>query len=265
MSSLGSRFEQLSARGEKALILFVTAGDPPLDQLLDILDTLQEGGADVIEVGLPFSDPIADGPVIQASSQRALDHGASTRAILDCLRSWKPRAQIPVVLMGYMNPILRAGAEEFASAAAEVGVSGTIISDLTPEEGDEWISTSKLHFLDNIFLAAPTSTDERLDTVCAKSRGFVYAVSRTGVTGKGSSDLGEVETLVNRLRAKTKLPVCVGFGIREPDQVRQVCKIADGAIVGSWLVQFLAEKWNGGQGREELREKVSRLKMATRI
>lgn len=265
MPDLESTFQNLKEKREKALVLFVTAGDPEVSQLSDILDTLQEGGADVIEVGLPFSDPIADGPVIQASSQRALDRGVTTRKILESLAAWKPNAKVPVVLMGYMNPILRFGLDEFAHASREAGVSGTIVSDLTPEESDKWIEASKNHGLDNIFLAAPTSTDGRLDEVCKRASGFVYAVSRTGVTGSAESDQGQIQSLVQRIKSQTKLPVCVGFGIGRPDQVKQVCEVADGAVVGSWLVDRLASQWHNGEGRAGLLTDLHALKAATRL
>lgn len=265
MPTLESTFHLLKQRNEKALVLFVTAGDPDLSQLPDILDTLQDAGADVIEVGLPFSDPIADGPVIQASSQRALDRGVTTKRVLETLKNWKDRARVPVVLMGYMNPVLRFGLDEFAKSAREAGCSGTIISDLTPEESDEWVQASRRHGLDNIFLAAPTSTDERLDEVCRRASGFVYAVSRTGVTGSGESSQSQVSSLVARIKVRTSLPVCVGFGISRPDQVRQVCETADGAVIGSWLVDQLAREWQDGSGRAGLLADVAALKSATRM
>lgn len=261
MSSIAERFAVLKSRNERALVLFVTAGDPALDDLPAILETLQEAGADILEVGIPFSDPIADGPTIQASSQRALDRGVTPRAALEAISRAKP--EVPVVLMGYYNPILRMGLPEFASAARQAGASGTIVSDLTPEESDAWIAASRADGLDNVFLAAPTSTDARLDAVCSRSTGFVYAVSRTGVTGAEASVPEEVRDLVQRIKARTPLPVCVGFGISSPDHVRMVCEVADGAVIGSWLVDFLAREWQKGKGREKVRSEVARLKAAT--
>ncbi|MCH8979463.1 MAG: tryptophan synthase subunit alpha [Armatimonadetes bacterium] len=261
MGAIGDRFAELRGKGEKALVLFVTAGDPSLDALPEIMDALAEGGADIIEVGIPFSDPIADGPTIQASSQRALDRGATPAGALDAIAGFD---KTPLVLMGYYNPVLRAGLDESADAAQAAGVCATIVSDLTPEEADDWISASLAHGLDNIFLAAPTSTDERLDIVCSKASGFVYAVSRTGVTGAGSEVPPEVSDLVTRIKARTELPVCAGFGISTPDHVRMVCEVADGAVIGSWLVDKLANEWNNSAGRDALVDAIRALKDATR-
>jgi tryptophan synthase alpha chain len=242
-------------------VLFVTAGDPGIGELPAVLETLASAGADVIEVGLPFSDPIADGPVIQASSQRALDRGTKTSDVLAALRGFD---RAPVVLMGYMNPILRRGLERFAREASEAGVAGTIVCDLTPDDADDWLRASREAGLDTVFLAAPTSTEARLARVCEASTGFVYAVSRTGVTGAALEAWGEARDLVGRLRGKTRLPVCVGFGVSGPADVREVCSFADGAIVGSRLVELLAERWDGGRGREEVASWVRGLKAATR-
>lgn len=241
MSTLSQRFTSIRSKGEKALILFVTAGDPDIHQLPDILECLAEAGADVLEVGLPFSDPIADGPTIQASSQRALDRGITPPQVLDAVRKFHERATgIPVVLMGYYNPILRRGLSEFAREAAAAGVSGLIISDLTPEESDPWLAVAQSSALDTIFLAAPTSTDARLDVVAAKSSGFLYAVSRTGVTGAGNEVPPDVAALVGRIKAKTQTPVCVGFGVSRPEHVKMICQVADGVVVGSRLVDMLS-------------------------
>lgn len=260
--TIAEQFAELRARNEKALVLFVTAGDPSLAELPAILEALQEGGADLIEVGIPFSDPIADGPIIQASSQRALDQGVTPGAALEVLA--KAQLRVPLITMGYYNTFYRLGLDKSASELSRSGVSGTILSDLTPEEADDWIGASKANGLENIFLAAPTSTDERLDQVCRRASGFVYAVSRTGVTGSGSAVPPEVKTLVQRIKARTPLPVCVGFGISKPEHVRMVCEVADGAVIGSWLVDFLAEEWQGGKGRDRLVESLQQLKAATR-
>lgn len=264
MGRVSERFAVLAGRGEKALVPFVLAGDPSLDVLPAILDTLAEAGADVIEVGIPFSDPIADGPTIQAAGQRALDRGVTPTMVLETLSRWQRPDGPPVVLMGYLNPILRMGFDEFASRAAEAGCAGTIVSDLTPEESDDWRAASTKAGLDTIFLAAPTSTDERLDVVCRCSTGFVYAVSRTGVTGAAQAAPPEVADLVRRIKSRTDRAVCVGFGISRPEQVAMVCEVADGAVVGSWLVDRLAADWNDGKGREALIEAVRALKEATK-
>ena len=242
--------------------MFVTAGDPSLDELPSILQALEEGGADIIEVGIPFSDPIADGPTIQASSQRALDKGTTPATALEALR--RAELQIPVVLMGYYNPVLKMGIEEFASRSLEVGAHGMIMCDVIPEEASEWIAACRRIGMDTVFLAAPTSTDQRLDEICSASTGFVYAVSRTGVTGASQQSSGSAEELVDRLRTRTDKPICVGFGISTPDHVASVCQYADGAVVGSWLVDYLQANWNRGEGSEELVKQVRRLKEATR-
>lgn len=260
---LSSKFAELASRNEKALVLFVTAGDPPLSELPAVLQLLQDAGADVIELGIPFSDPIADGPVIQASSQRALDRGTTPLAVLQALSHAK--ITVPVVLMTYYNPVLRVGLDRFASQAREAGASGVIVTDLTAEEADPWIAAASHAGLDRIFLAAPTSTDERLNEVCRRSTGFVYCVSRTGVTGAAESVPAEVSGLVSRLKARTSIPVCVGFGITKPEHVRNICSVADGAVVGTWLVQLLHEKWQGGEGAEEIAQQVREMKQATRL
>ncbi len=242
-------------------MLFVTAGDPSPEDLPAILDTLEEAGADIIEVGLPFSDPIADGPTIQAASQRALDRGVTPSGVLGAIARRSGKA--PIVLMGYYNTVLRRGLEVFATDARRAGVSGTIISDLTPEESDDWIRASKSAELDTIFLAAPTSTEERLAEVGKRSSGFVYAVSRTGVTGAQAQVAADIPALVARIRAHAEAPVCVGFGISSPEHVRSVAEVADGVVVGSWLVDELARTWDGGRGRDGILDKVRALKAAT--
>jgi len=261
VSKLHDRFQELNARNEKALVLFFTAGDQPLSELPAIVDALAEGGADVIEIGIPFSDPFGEGPTIQASSQRALDNGASARQILDAIG--QVTAGIPIVTMGYYNPILRFGLAEFAQASADAGASGTIVSDLVPDEAEEWATVSAAAGMDTIFLVAPTSTEQRIQEVAERTTGFVYAVSRTGVTGAESQVPPEVSDLVRRIKSKTDKPVCVGFGISKPEHVRMVCEVADGAVVGSFLVNLLHEKWQGGAGRDEVVAAVRELKAAT--
>lgn len=262
MSALSQCFAALRSRGEKALVCYVTAGDPSLEDLPNILSALEEGGADVIEIGLPFSDPIADGPTIQASTQRALDRGVSPRKVLAAASHAKVSA--PLVLMGYTNPVHHWGFEAFAKAARESGISGTILSDLTPEESDDWVAASRAADLDTIFLAAPTSTDDRLRAVCQRSSGFVYAVSRTGVTSALVEVPPEVQGLVGRIKTFTDLPVGVGFGISRPEHVRMVCQVADAAVVGSSLVDLLARVWDEGRGRAQVVDYVASLKAATR-
>lgn len=261
MPTLADTFASLKAKGEKALVLYVTAGDPSLDQLPAILEALVEGGADVIEVGVPFSDPIADGPTIQASSQRALDRGTRPGDVLEALTKAQP--SVPVVLMGYYNTMLRPGLSAFAERAKAAGVVGVIVCDIIPEEADDWVKVSQAAGIDSVFLAAPTSTPDRLRAVATNSTGFVYAVSRTGVTGAAQQAGDEVARLVGDLKGMTDTPVCVGFGISKPEHVAAVCQVADGAVIGSWLVDWLAQNWREGQGRADLVAAVKSLKAAT--
>lgn len=256
------RFDQLRGRNEAALILYVTAGDPEISQLPDVIDALCEGGADVIEVGIPFSDPIADGPTIQASTFRALRRGVTPTGVFSALQGARP--SIPIVLMGYCNPALKLGWPHFASEAVAAGASGVILSDLIADEAAEWRESAKRASLDTIFLAAPTSTDERLAKVCESSSGFVYAVSRTGVTGSENPVPPDAAELVARLKRFTSLPICVGFGVSTPSQVGAIARLADGVIVGSALVERLATDWNDGAGRQAIVDWVRALKDATR-
>ncbi|MEQ1823734.1 MAG: tryptophan synthase subunit alpha [Fimbriimonadaceae bacterium] len=254
---ISATFERLRLANQKALVAFVTAGDPSLEQLPEILRSLKDGGADLIEIGIPFSDPIADGPVIQAASQRALDRGVTPRDVLSKIKEASAElGDTPLILMGYYNPLLRWGLNQFAIDAKDAGVAGVIVCDLIPEEASEWVKACKQTGLCTIFLAAPTSTDERLDAVCNASSGFVYSVSRTGVTGSRSDLQTDIADLVNRIKSRTETPVCVGFGIRTPEHVASVCKVADGAVVGSLFVQLLAD------GNLKLLEsEVARLKL----
>jgi len=260
-SAIRSTFRALRSRGQKALVVFITAGDPSLSQLPALVSAIEEGGADIIELGVPFSDPIADGPVIQASSQRSLEAGTTVRGVLETLGRCSLR--VPVLLMGYYNPMLRYGLHAFALAARAAGASGTIVCDLTPEEAGDWIDASRENGLDTIFLGAPTSTDDRLEQVANNSTGFVYAVSRTGVTGSRDTISQDAQVLVARLRKYTETPVCVGFGVSTPSHVRQVCGFADGAVVGSSVVQLIDSAWKNGKGRDELVSFIRSLKAAT--
>ena len=261
MSPLSERFAQLRTRGEKALVTFVTGGDPSLDELPEILGTLETGGADVIEVGIPFSDPIADGPTIQASSQRALDRGTRLSGVFDAVARAKVKA--PIVYMGYTNMAHRVGFNEFAGRIRDSGASGVILSDLTPEEAGVWKAAASKAGLDTTFLVAPTSTEERVRAACEASTGFVYCVSRTGVTGAGTAVPPEVAETISRIRTVSELPVCVGFGISKPDQVRMVCELADGAVVGSYLVDLLHQCWTEPGGPDQIREAIRALKRGT--
>jgi len=241
MSRIAKRIAECRAQGRGAFAAFVTAGDPDLDTTERLILALDQAGVDIVELGVPFSDPMADGPSIQASSQRALQHNVTIGQVLELVGRVRRQTAMPIVLMTYYNPMLQAGLSAFANGCAWVGVDGVIATDLTPEEAGPWKEAADAALVDTIFLVAPTSTDERMALVGRIAGGFVYCVSRTGVTG--ASDRlaeGEVGALVSRVRRYTELPVLVGFGISKPEQVKAVCRVADGAVVGSALVNVVA-------------------------
>ncbi|MEK8033154.1 tryptophan synthase subunit alpha [Ideonella sp. DXS29W] len=244
MSRIPATFEALRQAGRKALIPYVTAGDPYADATVDIMVALAEGGADVIELGVPFSDPMADGPVIQKASERALAKGIGMAQVLEMVRAFRARrADTPVVLMGYANPVERYdqkhGANAFVKQAAEAGVDGVLIVDYPPEECVAFAETLKAHGLDLIFLLAPTSTEERMAQVGALASGYVYYVSLKGVTGAGHLDTAAVADAVPRIRRHVKVPVGVGFGIRDAASAQAVARVSDGVVIGSRLIQIL--------------------------
>lgn len=245
MTRIGARFASLAAAGEghgrKAFVGFVTAGDPSLERTVEIAWEMEGAGVDVLELGVPFSDPLADGPVIQRASERALARGTSLASVLDAVRRIRARSQLPLLLFSYMNPLLRYGLERLARDAREAGVDGVLVTDLPPEEAGEWITIARGCGLDTIFLAAPTSPDERLSRVAEVSRGFVYAVSRTGVTGERDAVSSDAASLVARIKALTDAPVVLGFGLSTPEQVEAAAAVADGVVVGSAIVRFLEE------------------------
>ncbi|NLC59376.1 MAG: tryptophan synthase subunit alpha [Armatimonadetes bacterium] len=260
MTRIGKKFQEL-AGGERALVCFLTAGDPSLAASEELVLQVAAAGADLIELGVPFSDPIADGPSIQAASIRALERGTTLAGVLQLVRAVRRRSQVPLILMSYYNPILRYGLERFAADAAAAGVDGVIPSDVPPEEADEWLTHARRHGLDTIFLLAPTSTDERIARVAEKASGFVYCVSRTGVTGAQATLPDDLQALIGRIRARTSKPIAVGFGISTPEQVRQVTRWADGAVGGSALVIAIAR---AGGPAPEIESLVRSLKAATR-
>lgn len=234
------RFAALKAEGRAALVTFVTAGDPDLDTSREILLGLPKAGADVIELGMPFSDPMADGPAIQASSLRALKAGHTMRKTLDLVREFrKSDAETPIVLMGYYNPIYVYPNEAFLDEAAAAGVDGLIVVDIPPEADDELCLPAVARGLNFIRLATPTTDDKRLKTVLKNTSGFLYYVSITGITGAGSANPDDVQLQVARLKRATTLPVAVGFGVKTPEQARALAKGADGVVVGSALVRAI--------------------------
>jgi tryptophan synthase alpha chain len=261
---ISKRFAELHAKGELGIIAYITAGDPSLDATHKFVLALAEAGADVIELGVPFSDPLADGPTIQRASERALKSGTTLAGVLDLVRRIRQASQAPLVLFSYYNPILQMGLEKFAAGAAEAGADGVLATDLTPEEADDYRRILHAHNLDTIFLAAPTSSDERLEKISAATSGFLYIISRTGVTGTKDSLPEELPALLRRAHQFTKLPIAVGFGISLPGHVSVLGGLADAAVVGSALVSEIEHAANPDAAAAALRERVRKLKEAGR-
>lgn len=238
MSRIGPVFQALARDGRKALIPFFTAGDPTLAHTVPLMHALVAGGADVIELGVPFSDPMADGPVIQRSSERALKHGVTLADVIRCVAEFrKTDSATPVVLFGYANPIEAMGAERFADAAKAAGADGALIVDYPPEEASEMVERLDARGLDTIFLLSPTTTEARLKDVAALGRGYLYYVSLKGVTGAAHIDLASVSERLGAIRRHTRLPLGVGFGIRDADTARRIAAVADAVVIGSRIVQ----------------------------
>lgn len=244
MNRIAETFARLQRERKRALIPFITAGDPDLKTTRDLLVELARAGASLIELGVPFTDPMADGPVIQRASMRALRNGIDVARILDVIRKAREEIDVPVVLFSYFNPLLQFGAERLSEEGRRAGVDGVLVTDLVPEEAGEFAATLAKNDLDCIFLVAPTSTDERLRMIAEVASGFIYAVSRTGVTGTQAEVSTEAETLVARVRGVTDLPIAVGFGISTRAHVREVWRFADAAVVGSAVVAEI-EKLTG--------------------
>ena len=255
---LGARFKLLKAEGRGGLITFITAGDPDGDTSLEILKGLPAAGADIIELGMPFSDPMADGLAIQASSLRALQAGMTLRKTLDMVRAFRQDDdETPIVLMGYYNPIHHYGSEKFVTDAKAAGVDGLIIVDLPPEEETELCLPALAGGINFIYLIAPTTDDERLPLVLKNASGFVYYVSITGVTGTGSARLSDTRSAVERIRRHTDLPVAVGFGITSPEAAAEVASVADAAVVGSALINVIRKNLDAnGRASSSLVDKV---------
>jgi tryptophan synthase alpha chain len=236
MSLIREKFLDLKRSGRGGFIPFITAGDPDLATTELLLIELARAGADIIELGVPFSDPVADGEVIQRASERALRQGISVRDALTSAMRVKQRIDVPIVLFSYFNPLLQFGIEQLADAASKAGIDAVLVTDLIPEEAQSWTQTLVRYGLDPIFLVAPTTSDERLAHIARQARGFVYAVSRAGVTGVRDTLTRDAEALVKRVRRVSDLPVAVGFGVSTPQQVRNVWRFADAAVVGSAIV-----------------------------
>ena len=242
MGAVAAKFQQLRADGAAALVPFLVAGDPGPDETVAVMQAIAEAGADIIELGVPFSDPIADGAVNQEAYERALQAGMTLPGVLGIVSRFRAAHDTPAVLMTYYNPVLQYGPERLGTDAAAAGVSGVIVTDLPPEEADDWCRTAGSVGLDTIFLLAPTSTAKRIRLAGVHSTGFIYCVSRMGVTGARETLPPGLSSLVNAIRADTDKPLAVGFGLSTPEQVRAVCEIADGAVVGSALVSLIAEQ-----------------------
>ena len=261
---IAKRFAELRACGEMGIVAYITAGDPSLDATLRYVLALAEADADVIELGVPFSDPVADGPTIQRASERALKSGATLAGVLDLVRRIRKSSEVPLVLFSYYNPILQMGLEKFAQAAAEAGADGVLVTDLTPEESAEYRGILAARGLDTIFLAAPTSTGERLAKIAACSSGFLYLISRTGVTGAKDALPEELPALVRRVREITPLPIAIGFGVSLPGHVSILGGLADAAVVGSALVSEIEKAASLEVAVAALTERMRALKDAAR-
>lgn len=262
---LTKTFQDLAARGEKALVVYLTAGDPEAATGLEACRAALRGGADILELGIPFSDPTADGPAIQRASERALRAGMSVAGAIEICRKLRADFPQPIVLFGYYNPLLAFGPQAVAAAAAAAGADGFLVVDLPPEEAEELAAPARRSGLHLIYLLAPTSTDARVARVRERASGFVYYVSRTGVTGLKLDSVDEVRQGVQRLKASLDLPVCVGFGISTAEEARAIAQVADGVVVGSAFVR-LCERHAGAPGElaRAVESLARELKAATR-
>lgn len=261
MSRLTKRFSELKGQNAKALVTFITAGDPDLLQTEEIICLLDKAGADIVELGMPFSDPMADGPTIQLSSERALAAGTTLTGVLASVKNARLHSQVPIVLMGYLNPVHAYGYERFCRDAADAGVDGVLLVDLPPEESDELLPYADSCGLDIIFLLTPTSDLSRIGRVNRLGRGFIYYVTVTGVTGARQAVSDSLTAELTNIMEKVHLPVMAGFGISTPEQAADVAALADGVVVGSAIVK-LFEKYSGQQLKSELGQFVSSLKQA---
>ncbi len=260
-SRLTATFDALRAKGAKGLVAYVTAGDPDLPRSAEVIRAIARAGADVIEVGVPFSDPLADGPVIQRATERALAAGTTLSGVLEMIATLRRDITAPIVIFSYVNPILRMGMQTFVDRAADAGVDGVLLLDLPIEESDAVHAALDRRGLDQIFLVSPTTTDARLADAARLGRGFLYAISRLGVTGTRDTVASTAEPLAARIRAATRLPLALGFGIARPEHVRQVWSYADAAVVGSAIVSAIgAASANGGDPASAAGALVAELK-----
>jgi len=261
---IARRFRELAGRGELGLVAYITAGDPTLAASERIVLAAAEAGADVIELGVPFSDPVADGPTIQRASERALRSGTTLAGVIELVRRLRAKTDVPLILFTYFNPVLQMGVEKFADAASAAGADGALVTDLTPEEAGEYRAAVHARGLDTVFLAAPTSTDERLAMIAGCSSGFLYLISRTGVTGEREAMPEDLPALARRVRRATKLPLAVGFGISQPEHVSVLGGIADAAVVGSALMAEVEKAPSVDAAVSAVAARVRELKQAAR-
>lgn len=242
---ISKTFTRLKREGRKALIPFITAGDPNLSVTEKLIYVLEEAGADIVELGVPFSDPMADGPVIQAASERALKKSVTLTQILALVKKVRKKSEIPILLMGYYNPVFVMGHEKFSRLAGEAGVDATLVVDLPPDESKDLKKALRKNKIDLVHLLAPTSDDERIKKASKSGSGFLYYVSLTGVTGARLTITNEIKGQIQRIRSYSSLPIAVGFGIAKPDQARIISRVADGVVVGSALVKIIAREGRG--------------------
>ncbi|HDZ62568.1 MAG TPA: tryptophan synthase subunit alpha [Nitrospirae bacterium] len=256
MTRISKTFKRLRKAGKKAFIPYIMAGDPGLEDTAEFVSRLEKAGADIIELGVPFSDPLADGPTIQKASERALKKGATLRKVLSLVESIRKKTRIPLILMTYYNPVFKLGLEAFVKEAVRVGVDGVIVPDLIPDEAEDFIRISKEHGLDTIFLLAPTSTQERINKVARASSGFIYYVSITGITGSSILIDSDMKDTLSLIKKHTGKPVAIGFGISNAEEAEAVASLADGVIVGSAIVKLISEGANIDNFAESIRKAV---------
>ncbi len=262
MSRIQDCFQKLKEKNQKALVAFITAGDPDIPTTKQIFSIIEKNGADIIELGVPFSDPLADGPVIQASSQRSLENGTTLKKILQLVQDVRQTSELPIVLMTSYNPVFAYGLKPFVDDALKTGVDGVIIPDLPPEEAGEFDPYASEQGLDMIYLLAPTSTEDRIRMIADESRGFIYYVSLTGTTGVKSQMSTNLETKVQAIKNVAKLPVLVGFGISGPEQAKEAAAVSDGVIVGSAIVRLIEQNENPADRDVKIGEFVASVKQS---
>ncbi len=263
MNRIKKSFEALKKKNEKALVGFVTAGDPDFDRSFEIIKAMCEGGIDILELGIPFSDPTSDGPVIQRASARALKSGINLKSVLDMTQKLRKLTQIPIILFSYYNPILKYGNKKFYENAVKAGADGALVVDLPPEESDEMTSCWTGADFDLIRLVAPTTPGERMKKIAAGASGFLYLVSKTGVTGSSGLDTSDTAIHANALKKITKLPICIGFGISSAHQVASVAKIADGVVIGSAFEKLMEDNLENPELFAMMKKRTGEYKNAT--